>query len=73
MSFNYNPFQHIEVTWDDDMDNFSVYCHSCGGTRIRDAKFPRGTPIELLFYANARHVRESHNRIPEDFIGWSKY
>lgn len=73
MSFDYNPYEHIEVVTKD--DGFIIHCHSCGGDRPKppEGPLPADTPISYLFNLMARHVLESHGRLPIDFAGWSKY
>jgi hypothetical protein len=68
MSFNYNPYEHIEVLHKRN-GNFKLYCHSCGAIW---GDFTGGAPAWRLFQDMAQHIKESHNRSRESFAGWSQ-
>ena len=72
MSWDFNPFKHIEVV---DDNGIRVHCHSCGGTRPRPSEpglLPH-TPIIELFMIACEHVLKSHGRTEADFETWSIY
>lgn len=81
MSFDYNPFKHIELVDDPpvegysttmDSDTYAIYCHGCGSSKDR---IPKDAPASRAFEVMDRHVRRSHNYTPEilDERGWSAY
>lgn len=73
MSFDYNPYNHIELVKSD--GGVRVHCHSCGGARPKSTEAPLSpaTTIAEAFRVMAEHVRTSHARTPDDFEGWSDY
>lgn len=79
MSFDYDPFRHVELIQDDDDPHLWYWhCHSCGG----DGNDPRRTHPQLeplcradrLVMSFFEHVRSSHERTPKELraAGWSK-
>lgn len=71
MSFNYNPYKHIEVI--DTGDKIVLYCHGCGAeiSEWQGNDFGLTTHVLALFLAMAQHVKLSHKRTQADFTGWS--
>lgn len=67
MSFDYNPFKHIEVLHRPH-GNYRVYCHGCGA-ELGD--FIGDVPAKVLFATMAAHIVKSHHRSLTDFDGWS--
>ena len=67
MSFDYNPYLHIELVRSS--RGLVVHCHSCGG----DMAIDEHARISDAFETAARHVRVSHERSRSDFEGWSAY
>lgn len=74
MSFDYNPYEHIEVIKRTE-DTVAINCSSCGGERPKHFMpgLPMDTPIAELFAIMAEHIATSHKRSREDFASWSKY
>lgn len=68
MSFDYNPFKHIEVVKTKD-HKWRWYCHSCGAQS--DRTWDRFGKIGDIFDNFIAHIKRSHNRTLEDFEGWS--
>lgn len=68
MSFNYDPYRHIEVLHTPGGD-YKLYCHSCGG---EFGDFVSATPVAVLFHHMALHVQESHRRNRTFFLDWSR-
>lgn len=73
MSFDYNPYEHIEVIKDG--NGVRILCGSCGGERPRrnEPPLPLTITAEVLFNAMDHHLLTSHKRTKDDFTGWSKY
>lgn len=69
MSFDYNPYEHIEIIRFD--DGVGWYCHSCGGESKEHWAFT--TPVAEIMSSYFQHVTNSHQRKPEFFKDWSKY
>ena len=77
MGFDYNPFKHIEVLYQDKERpeyrgkeypiGYYVYCHNCGG----EEWIPEDSSLPDLFAVYRRHVEKSHERTDEDFEGWT--
>jgi len=67
MSFDYNPFKHIEVVHEPH-GNYKLYCHSCG-TIWGD--YVSTVPVNILFDAVAKHILDSHKRSRESFDSYS--
>ena len=67
MSFDYDPYRHIEVTHDPH-GNYKLYCHSCGK---HWGDWTGAATIGLFFAEMAKHVAKSHARNREDFASWS--
>lgn len=69
MSFDFDPYRHIEIVQPDDATGWTIYCHSCGmvsnDTKEIDA------PIAVFIRAMAQHVNNSHARTKKDFETWS--
>lgn len=68
MSFNYNPYRHIEVIKRTTDGPYILYCHACGADV---AEYVHTVSVGELFRRIAVHIKESHKRTPEDFQGWS--
>jgi hypothetical protein len=69
MSFDYNPYEHIELVRQED-GGWSPYCHSCGA-ELRS--FLPSEPISSFVFEIGVHVLTSHKRDHEDFAGWGKF
>jgi SAM-dependent MidA family methyltransferase len=67
MSFDYNPYEHIEVLHLPH-GNYKLYCHSCGAEW---GDFIGAATVRLLFAEMAVHVVKSHGRTRSDFQDWS--
>ena len=67
MSFDYNPWQHIEII-EDDKEKIILHCHGCGGD-----KELKTDSISDAFTQARIHIETSHGRSKEDFEGWSIY
>lgn len=73
MSFDYNPFRHIEVV-EHEPDHFSWYCHGCGADSHRKGTtYSTVTSIGTVFSAFKAHIRNSHGRTEEEMKDWSIY
>ena len=74
MSFQYNPFNHIElIRADDKNDGWIWYCHSCGADSAR-LSTPCITWDLTTLYANFRtHILTRHAMTEEDVKDWSDY
>lgn len=57
MSFDYNPYKHIEII--QEADRYYLYCHGCGG-RPLSVSLRRSLSLPTLFYTMGDHVRTSH-------------
>lgn len=68
MSFDYNPYRHIEVVRKTKYSPVHLYCHSCGKEW---GDWTTQVTASILFDAMATHVKESHARTEEDFKDWS--
>lgn len=82
MSFNYNPYKHMELVVDDETEEliekdyvvgtgWKWHCHGCGA----DSKQSWSSLEDMLtvikdYFA---HILKSHARKPEDFDSWSKH
>lgn len=71
MSFDFNPFRHIEVVLEDEEDDmWSAYCNGCGAVlKMHSSGEPIGTFIDNI----KAHLSSSHDRTPEDMKGWSTF
>lgn len=80
MSFDYNPFKHVELIQCDDEPNLWFWhCHSCGADSYRESRSD-GLRVPLnrtgdLITDFHRHIRRSHEFTPEllEARGWSKW
>ena len=71
MSFDYNPYKHIELTKDDD-GFINVYCHSCGSEKVnKDVDLIPDGPMGQAFLIMAEHVEQSHNLSRDEVKDWS--
>lgn len=67
MSFSENPFMHFTVGWGTD-GYLHGECSSCGNENI--GKYVPLTPLQNVMDDMSDHVRNSHKRTPESFVGW---
>lgn len=84
MSFDYNPFKHIEIV-EQPTGGYSWHCHGCGAdSHVNRAHRPAGTirtgtlygkhtPLIEVFDSFRSHIRISHGRTEDDFSDWSIY
>jgi hypothetical protein len=70
MSFDYNPFKHIELVETEEGKKVVLHCHSCGWN---SSPIPWGRSISEAFAIAKKHIESSHRRTEADFIGWSNY
>jgi hypothetical protein len=70
MSFDYDPYRHIELVRAVNDDTlWRWHCHSCGGGWNSQPE-PLCRADRLYRYFQA-HLISSHERTPEDFAGWT--
>jgi NADH pyrophosphatase NudC (nudix superfamily) len=69
MSFNYHPYEHIELIHHDD-GGWSPYCHSCGAEL---KTFPSTEPVATFALTIGAHIMKRHGYFYKDFNGWSKH
>jgi hypothetical protein len=67
MSFDYNPYKHIDIVQDDDGE-WGIYCSSCG---MEKYMFDENATIADLISVQGLHLLNSHKRSPESFASWS--
>lgn len=67
MSFDYNPYNHVEVVHRPH-GNVKLYCHSC---RKLWGDWVPAVPVIQLFRAMANHVSGSHGYTRADMADWS--
>jgi hypothetical protein len=79
VSFDYNPFKHVEIVDDpptadysttQNPDTFAIYCHGCGSAKNR---VPKTAPIEVAFKIIANHLRHSHAMQEDEVADWSVF
>lgn len=71
MSFDYNPFKHVElVQSDEDEEMWCAHCHSCGANL---KPHHEGNSLDVWLRNIKAHLTVSHERDEEDFATWSKY
>lgn len=64
MSFDYNPFKHIEITRKTKHSPIHLYCHSCGAEW---GDWKTTVTAKVLFDSMKQHVENSHQRTEQDF------
>jgi hypothetical protein len=68
VSWDYNPYKHIELIKDDESERWWWYCHNCGG----EGRF-MSMLLADLEQDWLKHIRNSHAQFPDYFEDWSKY
>lgn len=68
MSFQSNPYEHVDVVQRDD-GRWTWECESCGGEGMG---FEQTSQLELLLDDFHMHIQKSHGRTIDDFEGWSR-
>ncbi len=68
MSFDYNPYKHIELV--EEKGYWSWHCHGCGGDSEYDWD-PDHDYLQPIIDDYRKHLLNSHKRTPEDFENWS--
>lgn len=67
MSFDYNPFKHIELVQDEHSPQLWYwYCHGCGAEGELHSMH-----LNDLYENYREHLIRGHARFPESFEGWS--
>ena len=66
MSWDYNPYQHIELI--EEGFGWKWICYSCGA----EMKLKPTDSLITLKLDWFKHIKESHGQGKRDFKGWSK-
>jgi hypothetical protein len=73
MSFDYNPYKHLEIivtrrNKKKRIVEATFFCHGCG--HQDNVSSP---DVAIIYERFAKHLTESHHRTEEDFEDWSTY